>query len=142
MHRAVLKHGAQRGGDLRGEVKGDEVRSEGGNGFLEDLEPSLRAEGEEDAFFGDSLDIVSMCNFGKGIIKQEGGLEGCTFSMITSYAEIRSVATKRRVLSSTSYRSRTLPRAMRGRDPWRSVVVREEAIVNVWEELEVETRSG
>lgn len=61
--------------------------------------------------------------------------------MITSYAEIRSVATKRRVLSSTSYRSRTLPRAMRGRDPWRSVVVREEAIVRVWEILEAETRS-
>lgn len=41
------------------------MRSEGGDGFLEDLEPFLRAEGEEDAFFGDSLDAFSMCNFGK-----------------------------------------------------------------------------
>ena len=35
-----------------------------------------------------------------------------TFSMITSYAEIRSVATKRRVLASTSKISLTLPLAI------------------------------
>jgi hypothetical protein len=41
--------------------------------------------------------------------------EELTFFMITSYAEIRSVATKSRVCASTSYKSLTFPSAILGR---------------------------
>ena len=46
-----------------------------------------------------------------------------TFSMMTSYADIRSLATKRRVLSSTANKSRTLPDATLGSFSWTSIVV-------------------
>lgn len=38
-----------------------------------------------------------------------------TFCIMTSYAEMRSVATKRRVFESTSNKSRTFPSAIFGR---------------------------
>lgn len=40
--------------------------------------------------------------------------------MITSYAEIRSVATKSNVCESISYKSLTFPEAIRGSDPFKS----------------------
>lgn len=61
---------------MRGEVESDEVCSEGRVGFLEDLEPFLRAEGEENALFGDALDIVSRRNFQMVLLGKRMGLEG------------------------------------------------------------------
>ena len=55
LHAAVLEDGAQRLGDLRGQVEGQEVRAEGGEGGGEHFEPFAGAEGEEDAFVGDAL---------------------------------------------------------------------------------------
>lgn len=55
LHAAVLQDGTQRLRDLRGQVEGEEVCAQGGDGVGEDLEPFLRAEGEEDAFVGDAL---------------------------------------------------------------------------------------
>src|SRR5271156_678201 len=47
-------------------------------------------------------------------------LEGTPFIITTSYAEMRSDATKSRVFASTSYSSRTLPEVRRGKTPSRS----------------------
>lgn len=55
LHAPVLEDRAERRGDLRREIEGQEVCAQRGDGFGEDLEPRLRAEGEEDAFIGDSL---------------------------------------------------------------------------------------
>ena len=55
LHTAVLEDGTQRLGDLRGQVEGQEVRAEGGEGGGEHFEPFAGAEGKEDAFVGDAL---------------------------------------------------------------------------------------
>src|SRR2546423_1711832 len=47
-------------------------------------------------------------------------LEGTPFIITTSYAEMRSDATKSKVFASTSYSSRTLPEVRRGKTPSRS----------------------
>src|SRR3954453_8859603 len=46
--------------------------------------------------------------------------EGTPFIITTSYAEMRSDATKSKVFASTSYSSRTLPEARRGNVPFKS----------------------
>ena len=67
LHAAVLEDGTQRLGDLRGQVESQEVGAEGGEGGGQDGEPFLRAQGEEDAFVGDTLfDFVLVLIWNRG----------------------------------------------------------------------------
>lgn len=85
LHAAVLEDRSQRLGDLRGQVEGQEVRAEGGESGGEHFEPFAGAEGEEDAFVGDALVIISLVLIGmcRGIENWGIGM-GHTFSIITS----------------------------------------------------------
>lgn len=55
LHATVLKNGAQGFGDLRRKVEGDEVCAQGGDGFLQSIEPCAGAEGEQNSLVRDSL---------------------------------------------------------------------------------------
>ena len=60
--------------------------------------------------------LTMILHLSRRVFLEEFFLRQLTFSMMTSYAEIRSEATNKRVLLSTSYRSRTFPSAILGRE--------------------------
>lgn len=80
LHAAVLEDGAQRRGDLRGQVEGEEVRAEPWDGVGEDLEPCFGAEREKDAFVGDTLFGSHRCQLFGYICRVENWGKGCIHS--------------------------------------------------------------
>lgn len=119
LHGAVLDEGGIGGGKAGRGVEGKKVGLEAGDSVRQDLEPV----GLEQDFFWVSDDGTSAIFAGGGArgCGRAGGkqlteawvrmapLSGMPFCMTTSKAETLSEATKRRVLSSTSKTSRTLP---------------------------------
>lgn len=55
LHATVLKDGTQGLGDLRRKVESNEVCAEGGDGFLQSVEPCASAESEKNSLVGNAL---------------------------------------------------------------------------------------
>ena len=107
------------------------------------------ANSEAASFDGRSREMKCVCSDGIAFVRtlnqcaesfvRSAPLSGTPFSRITSYADIRSVATKSRDESSSSYKSRTLPFASGLYSEERSVVV---IVVDIWVEGTSIARGG